>query len=130
MEPNQQFPHNTNNEQDELERRDFYLRTLFDISNDIFGTMDSGTILRNILLMTMGNFAVIEGVILIINLRSKETVNFVNAGFQNNELSDLHKAAKEALLGGGIHWRICKRRRTQRYWAAVSETGMRCALYY
>jgi len=100
MEPNQQFPNNTNNEQDELERRDYYLRTLFDISNDIFGTMDSGTILRNFLLMTMGNFAVVEGVILIINLRSKETVDFINAGFQNDELSDLQKAAKEALLGG------------------------------
>jgi serine phosphatase RsbU (regulator of sigma subunit) len=99
MEPNQQCPHNTNIEQDELERRDFYLRTLFDISNDIFGTMDSGTILRNFLLMTMGNFAVIEGFILIVELRSKETVNFINAGFENNELSDLQKAAQKALLG-------------------------------
>jgi K+-sensing histidine kinase KdpD len=100
MEHDRQFSQNTNTDQDQLERREFYLRTLFDISKDIFGTLDSEAILRNLLLMTMGNFTVLEGFILIINSRSEETAHFINAGFQNIDLSDLQQAAGEVLLRG------------------------------
>jgi len=83
--------------QNELDLRTYYLGTLFDISKDIFGTLDSEAILRNFLLMTMGNFGVVEGFILIINLHSKETVHFISNGFHNIDLSKLEINAKEIL---------------------------------
>ena len=58
----------TQTSRDELRLRTYYLGTLFDISNDLFGTLDTESILQNFLLMTMGNFGVVEGFILIINL--------------------------------------------------------------
>ena len=38
--------------QTELDRRVFYLKTLYDVSKDIFGTVDYETILKNFLLIT------------------------------------------------------------------------------
>ncbi|MGW8302815.1 MAG: GAF domain-containing SpoIIE family protein phosphatase, partial [Desulfobacterales bacterium] len=72
--------------------------TLFDISKDLFGTLDTASILQNFLLMTMGNFGVVEGFILIINLDSRETVHFVSNGFHNVDLGQLENSAKEILL--------------------------------
>jgi serine phosphatase RsbU (regulator of sigma subunit) len=83
---------------DELELRTYYLGTLFDISKDLFGTLDTASILQNFLLMTMGNFGVVEGFILIINLDSKETVNFVSNGFHNVDLAQMENSAREILL--------------------------------
>ena len=80
---------------DELELRTYYLGTLFDISKDLFGTLDTESILQNFLLMTMGNFGVVEGFILIINLDSKETVHFVSNGFHNIDLAALENSSRE-----------------------------------
>ncbi|MGD9149788.1 MAG: hypothetical protein PVG40_05830, partial [Desulfobacterales bacterium] len=44
--------------QNELDRRVFYLKTLYDVSKDIFSSVESEAILRNFLLMAMGNFGV------------------------------------------------------------------------
>ncbi|MCK5487797.1 MAG: hypothetical protein KAI86_16375, partial [Desulfobacterales bacterium] len=74
METDSQDSKGIETSRDELELRTYYLGTLFDISKDLFGTLDTESILQNFLLMTMGNFGVVEGFILIINLRSKETV--------------------------------------------------------
>jgi serine phosphatase RsbU (regulator of sigma subunit) len=98
MEIDGHSPKDKKTRQDELDLRTYYLGTLFDISKDIFGTLDSEVILRNFLLMTMGNFGVVEGFILIINLRSKETVHFVSNGFHNIDLSELENSAKEIIL--------------------------------
>jgi hypothetical protein len=54
-------PKDTEAHQDELDLRTYYLGTLFDISKDLFGTLDTESILQNFLLMTMGNFGVVEG---------------------------------------------------------------------
>ena len=98
MEINSQDPKLTETNPDELDLRTYYLGTLFDISKDIFGTLDAEAILRNFLLMTMGNFGVVEGFILIINLGSKETVHFISNGFHNIDLSKLEIDAKKILL--------------------------------
>ena len=50
--------------QNELDRRIFYLKTLYDVSKDIFSSVESETILRNFLLMAMGNFGVTTGITL------------------------------------------------------------------
>lgn len=83
---------------DELELQTYYLGTLFDISKDLFGTLDTVSILQNFLLMTMGNFGVVEGFILIINPDSKETVHFVSNGFHNVDLAQMENSAREILL--------------------------------
>ncbi len=85
-------------DRDELELRAYYLGTLFDVSKDLFGTLDTGSILQNFLLMTMGNFGVIEGFILIINLDSKETVHFVSNGFHSIDPEQLENSARESLV--------------------------------
>jgi serine phosphatase RsbU (regulator of sigma subunit) len=82
---------------DELELRAYYLETLFDISKDLFGTLDTRSILQNFLLMTMGNFGVIEGFVLIIDPDSKETFHFISNGFHNTDLENLEDRAKEIL---------------------------------
>jgi serine phosphatase RsbU (regulator of sigma subunit) len=46
----------------------------------------------------MGNFGVVEGFILIINLDSRETVHFVSNGFHNVDLGQLENSAKQVLL--------------------------------
>ena len=83
---------------DELELRTYYLGTLFDISKDLFGTLDTASILQNFLLMTMGNFGLVEGFILIIDLDSKETVHFVSNGFHNVDLTQMENSARKILL--------------------------------
>ena len=97
MEINSNDPKLTEAGRDELDLRTYYLGTLFDISKDIFGTLDAEAILRNFLLMTMGNFGVVEGFILIIHLQTKETVHFISNGFHNIDLSKLEVSAKEIL---------------------------------
>jgi len=97
MEINSNDPKLTETGRDELDLRTYYLGTLFDISKDIFGTLDAEAILRNFLLMTMGNFGVVEGFILIIHLHTKETVHFISNGFHNIDLSKLEVSAKEIL---------------------------------
>ena len=98
MEINSNDPKLKETEEDELDLRTYYLGTLFDISKDIFGTLDAEALLRNFLLMTMGNFGVVEGFILITNLHTKETVHFISNGFHNIDLSKLEINAKEILL--------------------------------
>jgi serine phosphatase RsbU (regulator of sigma subunit) len=98
METGSQNSKSIETSRDELELRSYYLGTLFDISKDLFGTLDTASILQNFLLMTMGNFGVVEGFILIINLDSKETVRFVSNGFHNIDLAQLENSAKEILL--------------------------------
>jgi serine phosphatase RsbU (regulator of sigma subunit) len=98
METGSQNSKSIETSRDELELRSYYLGTLFDISKDLFGTLDTASILQNFLLMTMGNFGVIEGFILIINLNSRETVRFVSNGFHNIDLAQLENSAKEILL--------------------------------
>jgi serine phosphatase RsbU (regulator of sigma subunit) len=46
----------------------------------------------------MGNFGVVEGFILVINLNSKETLHFVSNGFHNVDLAQLENSAREILL--------------------------------
>jgi class 3 adenylate cyclase len=73
--------------QNELDRRVFYLKTLYDVSKDIFSSVESETILRNFLLMAMGNFGVAEGFIALINSTSNEIINFVEVGVESKDVT-------------------------------------------
>ena len=83
--------------QTELDRRVFYLKTLYDVSKDIFSSVESKKILRSFLLMAMGNFGVTQGFILGINSPAKSIQHFVQVGLEDHEVESL-KAGIEGLL--------------------------------
>ena len=84
--------------QTELDRRVYYMKTLYDVSRDIFGSVEYEPILKNFLMMTMGNFGVVEGFILTVNVPSKEMNGFVCVGFQDDDISLLRSGGSEILL--------------------------------
>jgi class 3 adenylate cyclase len=86
------------NIQMELDRRVYYLKTLYDISKDIFGSVEYEQILKNFLMMTMGNFGVVEGFILTVDNPSKKINGFVSVGFQEDDNALLKTGASEILL--------------------------------
>ena len=88
--------------QTELDRRIFHLKTLYDISKDTYGSVDSGTILRNFLLMTTGNFGMVEGFIAIVNVNKKELVHFVSLGIKGRKLQELHKHCLKLCLNNNF----------------------------
>ncbi|HEA68412.1 MAG TPA: 4Fe-4S binding protein [Desulfobacterales bacterium] len=84
--------------QTELDRKVFYLKTLYDVSKDIFGSVEFETILRNFLLMTLGNFGVMEGFILTLDRPSKGIVHLVSLGFSEGDHQALRDGGRELLL--------------------------------
>ena len=78
----------------ELDRRVYYLKTLYDISKDIFGSVEYEKILKNFLMMTMGNFGVAEGFILTVDVPSRKITGFVSVGFQSLAQGMTDKAAE------------------------------------
>ena len=84
--------------QGELDRRIFYLKTLYDVSKDIFSTVETETILRSFLLMAMGNFGATEGLILLINSPSKEIQHMVAVGLADD--TDLQTMLTSAYITG------------------------------
>jgi class 3 adenylate cyclase len=86
----------------ELDRRVFHLKTLYDVSKDIYGSVETDTILRNFLLMTMGNFGVMEGFIILLDASSKEISQLVSIGMQDGDVAALRKDVSELLSQKGL----------------------------
>ena len=82
----------------EVDRRIFHLKTLYDVSKDIFGTVDFEPVLRNFLLMTLGNFGVMEGFILTLDTSIGQITHFVPRGCDEADLNALQEEVKEYLL--------------------------------
>ncbi|UCD78388.1 MAG: hypothetical protein JSW26_23725, partial [Desulfobacterales bacterium] len=79
--------------QAELDLRVFNLKTLYDVSKDIYGSVESETIIRNFLLMTMGNFGVMQAFILLNDASAEKANKFVSVGFQDDLTQSLEKDA-------------------------------------
>ena len=88
--------------QAELDLRVFNLKTLYDVSKDIYGSVESDTIIRNFLLMTMGNFGVMQAFILLLGEPDNDTHHFLSIGFQDELNPQLEDGACR-LLSEGIH---------------------------
>ncbi|MDA3916796.1 MAG: adenylate/guanylate cyclase domain-containing protein [Deltaproteobacteria bacterium] len=86
------------NIQTELDRRVYYLRTLYDVSKDIFASVDYDTILKNFLLMTMGNFGVSEGFILTLDSSLQKIDGFSSIGFQKEDEKLVCDNGKQIIL--------------------------------
>jgi class 3 adenylate cyclase len=88
------------NVQAELDLRVFNLKTLYDVSNDIYGSVESDTIIRDFLLMTMGNFGVMQGFILLNEESSRDIVQFISVGYQDELRKSLEESAIQCLKNG------------------------------
>jgi class 3 adenylate cyclase len=88
--------------QADLDRRVFHLKTLYDVSKDIYGSVETETILRNFLLMTMGNFGVMEGFVILLDASSKEISQLVSIGMQDGDVAALRKDVSELLPQKGL----------------------------
>jgi class 3 adenylate cyclase len=84
--------------QNELDRRVFYLKTLYDVSKDIFSSVETETILRSFLLMAMGNFGATEGAILLINSPDIEIQHLVTVGLADADVTGIKKDVEQQIL--------------------------------
>jgi hypothetical protein len=91
--------------QTELDRRIFHLKTLYDVSKDIFGSVESEKILRRFLLMAMGNFGVSEGFILTLDLPPRSIQHLVTVGLEQEDANRL-KSGIEGLLKEDVFSRL------------------------
>ncbi len=78
-------------------RRAYHLRTLYDVSNELFGTVEFEKILRKFLLMSMGNFGVREGFILVYDVHSEEITHYFSMGFQDHDRRTMHNCCMRIL---------------------------------
>ena len=69
----------------ELERRIFHLKTLYDVSKDVYSSVETETILKNFLLMTMGNFGVASGFAILTDIETIEIEWLVQVGILDND---------------------------------------------
>ena len=88
--------------QADLDRRVFHLKTLYDVSKDIYGSVETETILRNFLLMSMGNFGVMQGFVILLDASSKEISQLVSIGMQDGDVAALRKDVIELLSQKGL----------------------------
>ena len=84
--------------QHELDRRIFNLKTLYDVSKDIFSSTDSEIILRNFLLMVMGNFGVAEGLVVLFRSESWAVENVAAVGIQESDRAILQNDMRQMLI--------------------------------
>ncbi len=92
-------PHSAADEvQAELDKQLFHLKTLYDVSHELLGLTDVSMILRNFLLMSMGNFGTAQGFIMDENDHMGEINHFESFGFEEEEDSLIRSLGKEALL--------------------------------
>jgi signal transduction histidine kinase len=83
--------------QSENERRLFHLKTLYDVSRELLGVVEIKVILKNFLLMTLGNFGVVEGILLTHDPHFRETSQLVTIGIQEDDNSFILEGAIDFL---------------------------------
>jgi hypothetical protein len=68
-----------------LDRKVFHLRTLYDVSRDIYHSTEPDKIIRNFLLMAMGNFGSKRGFVALSSVSSKKIEYFESLGYLESE---------------------------------------------
>ena len=84
--------------QAELEACDFNLKTLNDVSKDIYGSVETDTIMKNFLLMCMGNFGVLSGFILLLDVDERASDHFAAVGFSDANAEELRQACQRCSM--------------------------------
>jgi len=83
--------------QAELEACDFNLKTLNDISKDIYGSVEIDTILKNFLLMCMGNFGILNGFTLLLEVDEQGSDHFAAVGFPEADMGNLRENCRRCI---------------------------------
>ena len=95
------------NTQAELDKTVFNLRTLHDISADIYSSIETESIMHNFLLMCMGNFGSKRGFLMLMNLLDRKINHDTALGYAGDDLGPLrgmgkmiaeHKGRKTCIL--------------------------------
>jgi class 3 adenylate cyclase len=92
----------------ELDRRIFHLKTLYDLSQEIHGSIDTETILKNFLLMSMGNFGAVAGFILLTNLTSLKIEHFNQVGIHEGDSDSFRGECQRLFDEKGFHQSIAE----------------------
>lgn len=88
----------TDSIQEELDRRVFHLKTLYDVSKDIYSSTDTKTILRSFLLMSMGNFGALDAMITLVHLPEKTVRHAIAVGLGAHDRFSLEAWSLSAVL--------------------------------
>jgi class 3 adenylate cyclase len=104
----QESPRQAQEVRADLDRRIFHLRTLYDVSKDIYSSVETDTILKNFLLMTMGNFGVLTGFLLLSNIASLEIERFIQLGIQDSDSNSFREICRRLLKQNGLHQSIAE----------------------
>ena len=83
----------------ELDQKVYHLKTLFDVSKKIFGTVNIAEILRRFLLLTMGNFGSYRGFVLLGEATLSEIPYFESLGYKDDILVEREDVLLEELQG-------------------------------
>ena len=91
----------------ELSKKLFHLKTLYDVSRELIGMDSIEAILHSFLMMSTGNFGILEGFMLLVDHRAGAADNFESVGIQDSQQALLEQVsgrllAKEAYQGEGI----------------------------
>lgn len=89
--------------QDKLDMRSFQLKTLNDLSKELFESVDTETIIRKFLLTTMGNFGVFKGFVLLVPLDAEKTEHFASVGIEETDVVPLRQGCRQCSLHGKPH---------------------------
>jgi class 3 adenylate cyclase len=90
----------------ELDRRVFHLKTLYDVSKDVYSSVETETILKNFLLMTMGNFGVVTGFVLLTDVDSVEIEWIIQVGILDNDSPSFREVCRRFLKQKGLYQSI------------------------
>ena len=80
--------------QQDLEKRMFHLKTVYDISREICGLLDSAKIIDTLLMMTVGTFGVERGVVVVIDVKQQRIEHMAHRGFDAPEVPVLAQLAE------------------------------------
>ena len=91
----------------ELSKKLFHLKTLYDVSRELIGMDSIEAIMHSFLMMSTGNFGILEGFMLLYDRRAGAADKFESVGIQESQSTLLEQVsgrllAKEAYQGEGI----------------------------
>ena len=78
----------------ELERRIFHLKTLYDVGQVIGSLRDPEQIMKNLLLMIMGTFGALRGMIVLVDVQQGGLAGVMQRGMPKSELESLFQAVE------------------------------------
>ena len=84
--------------QQELEKRIFHLKTLYDLSQEIGFLRGTTEIMRNLLMMIMGTFGTSNGFIFLMNMNEGKIETFTQRGFAKNAFDPFPETLESAFF--------------------------------